>query len=127
MFICFATAYGLSLIDWVASALEVDTNHMHRLKNADEICQRIDRPFIGLVKVLMIIGSIALMLGSSVSNIIMVSKNMDVYLGVDPVLGKFLVFVLTCIFLAIIVEPETISKFLNVSVVVLIFLSRYDD
>ena len=123
MFIGLATAYGLSLVDWVATALEVDMNHHHRLKNADEICQRLDRPFVGLAKFLMMAGSIAVMLGSSVSNIIMVAKNMDVYLGIDPLMGKLLVFVITCIFLAIIVEPETISKFLNVSVVVMLFLS----
>jgi hypothetical protein len=126
-FIGLGTAYGLALMDWVSTALETDTRHHHRLKNAEEICERIDRPFMGITKVIMIIGSMALMLGSSISNIIMVVKNMHIYLGIDPTWGKLIVFTLGCILLLIVIEPESISKFLTISVAIMIFISKLPD
>ena len=122
-----STAYGLALMDWVSSALEVDTGHQHRLKNAEEICSKIDRPFMGVAKILMIVGSVALMLGSSISNIIMVIKNMEIYLGINPFAGRIIVLVVVCVLLAFMIEPESISRFLTVSVFVMLLVSKILD
>ena len=82
---------------------------------------------MGVAKILMIVGSVALMLGSSISNIIMVIKNMEIYLGINPFAGRIIVLVVVCVLLAFMIEPESISRFLTVSVFVMLLVSKILD
>lgn len=69
---CYTTVYGLILLSAVAYKVEDHYHCKMRIKNVDELCSYIDVPGIQVVKWLMIIACSAMMIASSVSNLVIV-------------------------------------------------------
>lgn len=71
---CYLTTYGLAILSETAGLVEDDLKMKKRLKNLDELGDKLPHAYIPGAKWLMMIGSLGIMTISTITNLFMVCK-----------------------------------------------------
>lgn len=120
----YITCYGLVRLSNLATEIEQDIGSKHKLKNFDELTRHINGPHIVFVKVAMMIAAVMMMYSSTVSNILLITTNIQQGLGWNEWVIKILIFLVIASVFIYLVEPEKI-QYVNVYMTMLLMALAY--
>lgn len=116
----YFTCYGLRFYEFTARGIEADIGNGFRVKNAQDLCNHISGNYIPVLKWILTTAMVSSMFSSSCGNISMISNILQTYFSVYPIVTKLAVFIIICMILLVIVEPEKITKYASFSLLVMV-------
>jgi len=120
----YITCYGLVRLSNLSAEIETDLRMKRKIKNFDELTRNIEGKHVPFIKGLMMFAAVMMMYSSTVSNILLITMNLNSHLGLNEDLIKAIIFVVITFMLLFMVEPEKI-QYINLYMTLLLISVAY--